>query len=271
MRHPLHTPIGRFGIETFQDDVDGCVATMPVANLVNPLTGSPSLGPLAVLVDHVAGLVNHRRRTADIWAVSSELALETSPEAAEILAAHPDVPVLGRSTPVGTRTTTALGECRLTVADVLIGTGTVRSFFIAAPAGSDDFPDEPPEDEDASRPVVGLAALMNVGPAEYDGDAVVLPQLPDPVLNNTMGVVHGGIASTGLEVVASAAVNAGRSEGLVTASLRVNFVRPFLAGAQSRYLGTPLRVGRSSGIADAQAIGDDGKVAITARLTAYRC
>jgi len=50
---------------------------------------------------------------------------------------------------------------------------------------------------------------------------------------------------------------------LVTASLRVNFLRQFFAGtgdgAQSRYVGTPLRVGA------------DGKVAIIARLTAYRC
>lgn len=251
------------------DDVDGCVATMPVAHLVNPITGAPSVGPLAVLVDHVAGLVNHRRRTADIWAVSSELALETSPEAVDVIAAHPDVPVLGRARPVGSRTTTALGECELTVADVVVGRGTVRSFFVAAPAaGSDDFPAEPP---DSVSPPVGLAELMNAGTADDDdGGTVTLAQLPDPVLNNTMGVVHGGIASTGLEVVASAAVNAGRSDPLVTASLRVNFIRPFLAGAESRYVGTPLRVGRSSGIADAQAIGADGKVAITARLTAYR-
>jgi hypothetical protein len=31
-----------------------------------------------------------------------------------------------------------------------------------------------------------------------------------------------------------------------------------------------LRVGRRSAVGDAQAIGDDGKVAITARVTAYR-
>lgn len=269
MRHPLHTPIGRFGIETFYDDVDGCEATMPVAGLVNPITGAPSLGPLAVLVDHVAGLVNHRRRTPDIWAVSSELAVEASPDAAVVIAAHRNVPVSGRSRPVGTRTTTALGECTLTVAGIPIGTGTVRSFFVAAPAaGSDDFPEEPAS---GVRPVAGLAALMNTGTAVQADGAVTLPQLQDPVLNNTMGVVHGGIASTGLEVVASAAVNAGRDDPLVTASLRVNFVRPFLSGDQSRYVGTPLRVGRSSGIADAQAIGADGVVAITARLTAYRC
>lgn len=268
MRHPLHTPIGRFGIDTTYDDVDGCVATMPVAGLLNPITGAPSLGPLAVLVDHVAGLVNHRRRTADIWAVSSELALETSPEALAVIAAHPGEPVLGRSRPVGSRTTTALGGCELTVAGAVIGTGTVRSFFVAAPAaGSDEFPEEPAEEV---NPIVGLAALMNVGTAEHEGTTVTLPQLSDPVLNNTMGVVHGGIASAGLEVVASAAVNAGRSDPLGTASLRVNFVRPFFSSAQSRYVGTPLRVGRSSGIADATAIGADGKVAITARLTAYR-
>jgi uncharacterized protein (TIGR00369 family) len=101
--------------------------------------------------------------------------------------------------------------------------------------------------------------------------AVTPTQLQDPVLDNTMGVVDGGIASTGLAVVASAAVNAGREDRLVTASLRVNFVRPFLSGDQSRYVGTPLRVGRSSGIADAQAIGADRRVASTARMTAYRC
>jgi acyl-coenzyme A thioesterase PaaI-like protein len=56
---------------------------------------------------------------------------------------------------------------------------------------------------------------------------------------------------------------------LRTASLRVNFLRPFFAGAESRYEGTRLRVGRSTAVGDARALGDDGKVAITARVTAY--
>jgi len=51
----------------------------------------------------------------------------------------------------------------------------------------------------------------------------------------------------------------------------VNFLRQFFAGAESRYVGTPLRIGRRSAVADARAIGSDGKVAIIARLTAYRC
>ena len=43
----------------------------------------------------------------------------------------------------------------------------------------------------------------------------------------------------------------------------------FRSGPESRYVGTPLRVGRSSGVGEAQAIGGDGEVAIIARLTAY--
>ncbi|WP_459953169.1 PaaI family thioesterase [Mycobacterium avium] len=79
------------------------------------------------------------------------------------------------------------------------------------------------------------------------------------------------MAAAGLELAASAAVNRDQTEDLLqTGSLRVNFLRPFFAGGESRYEGTPLRVGRNTGVGDAQAVGDDGKVAITARATAYR-
>ena len=86
------------------------------------------------------------------------------------------------------------------------------------------------------------------------------------------GAGAGGVASAGLELVASAAVNNGAVSGgfLRTASVRVNFMRPFFAGARSRYVGTPLRVGRNTAIGDAHAIDDNGKVALTARVTAYR-
>ena len=99
----------------------------------------------------------------------------------------------------------------------------------------------------------------------------MLAQRVDHNLNNDIDIVHGGVAAAGLELAASAAVNQDRTDDLLqTASLRVNFLRPFFAGSKSRYEGTPLRVGRKTAVGDAQAIGDDGKVAITARVTAYR-
>ncbi|MBW8710401.1 MAG: hypothetical protein JF631_04805 [Mycobacterium sp.] len=66
------------------------------------------------------------------------------------------------------------------------------------------------------------------------------------------------------------AVNEGRhDQPSNTASLRLNFLREFRSGPESRYVGTALRVGRGSGVAEAQAVGDDGKAAIIARITAY--
>jgi uncharacterized protein (TIGR00369 family) len=113
---------------------------------------------------------------------------------------------------------------------------------------------------------------MSVTVCDDDNGATVLAQCVDPILNNSLGIVNGGVASAGLELVASAAVNNGAVTGgfLRTASVRVNFMRPFFAGERSRYVGTPLRVGRSTAIGDAQAVDDSGKVALTARLTAYR-
>lgn len=65
MSHPLNTPLGRFGIVTSEDAPHACVASIPVGGMVNPLMGTPTIAPLAMLVDHVCGLVNHRRRAAD--------------------------------------------------------------------------------------------------------------------------------------------------------------------------------------------------------------
>ena len=265
MRHPLNTPIGRFGIDTLADGPTHCLATMPVAGLVNPITGAPSLGPLAVLVDHVGGLVNHYRRGDREWTVSSELALELSPTCGAVIADHPGVPVRATGRPVGAKTATALADCDLTVGDDIVGTGTVRSFYVEAPG---EFAPSPDRADDMEQKI-GLAAMMASGEPRRDGESHVLPQRSDRVLNNSTDVVHGGIASTGLETVASAALNAGRDDPLVTASLLVNFLRPVLAGSESRYVGTALRIGRRSGVAEAQAIGADGRVALIARLTAY--
>jgi acyl-coenzyme A thioesterase PaaI-like protein len=86
--------------------------------------------------------------------------------------------------------------------------------------------------------------------------------------------VHGGVSSAGLELVGAAAFNHGQQTPFRTASLRVNFLRPYVAGAppgaESVYEATALRIGRTSAIADAAAIGPDGRPAVIARVTGYR-
>lgn len=267
MSHPLNTPLGRFGIVTPEDGPHGCMASIPVGGMVNPLTGAPSIAPLAMLVDHVGGLVNHHRRAEGEWTVSSELSLEVDPTAPDIIAAAPDTPVVATARPFGAKTHVALALAELTHRDAILATATVRSFYIHAPGDLAPFPDGPT----GPPPPGTLCERMAVRVAESGGAGQVLLQDEDPVLNNSLQIVHGGVSAMALELVGSAAVNAAREEQqLRTASLRVNFLRQFRSGSESRYVGTALRVGRSTGVAEAQAIGPGGEVAILARLTAYR-
>ncbi|WP_102143240.1 PaaI family thioesterase [Mycobacterium hubeiense] len=270
VQHDIETPAAvqiRFGIEFVAASLADAtvVMSMPISGLRNPVTGAPAVGPLAILVDAAAGVVNHYRRQTDRWTVSSELSLEVSADVTDAMEAGAP-PVVATARAVGSVGNAPLSICTLTCGDTEIGTGTVRSAFVPADGVTAK---QPPRTSLVEAPT--LADLMAVQIDTGEDGAVVLRQHPDPDLNNDIGIIHGGMASAGLELAASAVLNSDRSVAhLHTASLRVNFLRPFFAGGSSHYVAAPVRVGRSSGVADAQAIGDDGRVALTARVTAYR-
>jgi uncharacterized protein (TIGR00369 family) len=275
VQHDIETPAAiqiRFGIEFLAASLTDATVmmSMPMSGLRNPFTGAPTVGPLAILVDAAAGMVNHYRRRTDRWTVSSELSLDVSANGIEAMDDGAP-PVVASASAVGSVGMTPLSICTLTCGDTVIGTGTVRSVFIPADGVTAK---RPPQTVLGEAPTLADLMAVQIQPGQ-DGstmlDSRVLNQHADPDLNNDIGIVHGGMAAAGLELAASAAINSDRCAGLFhTASLRVNFVRPFFAGSSSRYVGTALRVGRTTGVADAQAIGDDGKVALTARVTAYR-
>ncbi len=267
--HDLETPDtvwDRFGILIAHADPAAATAvmTMPIAAMTNPFTGAPTLGPLAILVDAAAGIVNHFRRRPDRWTVSSELSLELSPDA-EVDDADPNLVVTATARALGPIGATALGVCTLTCGDAVVGAGAVRSCFISADRVLTDCP----EDGLVRSGETTLAELMGVHIGPVGPCRRVLMQGVDPALHNGIGVMHGGVAGAGLELAASAVINTGGA-ALRTASLRVNFLRPFHAGDRSRYEATALRIGRTTAVADAQAVGRDGRAAIVARVTAYR-
>jgi uncharacterized protein (TIGR00369 family) len=282
VQHDIETPAAiqiRFGIEFLAASLTDAtvVMSMPMSGLRNPFTGAPTVGPLAILVDAAAGMVNHYRRRTDRWTVSSELSFDVSANGIEAVADGAP-PVVASASAVGSVGATPLSICTLTCGDTVIGTGTVRSVFIPADGVTAKRPPqtvlgEAPTLADlmAVQSQMAVQSLMAVQSQTGHDGSTVLSQHADPDLNNDIGIVHGGMAAAGLELAASAAINSDGAVGLFqTASLRVNFVRPFIAGDRSRYVATALRVGRTTAVADAQAIGDDGKVALTARVTAYR-
>lgn len=263
----------RFDITTLEQDMDGfvVVAQMPTAGMRNPFTGQPTVAALAVLVDDVAGRVNYYRRGEGQWTVSSELSMEMSPGAVDSLMRGPEDPVIASARPLGPAGATWLSVCTLSHRGRVIGGGTVRTVPL------DGGPDEPVRRGDDPLIRTGdttLAELMAVEALPADGDTHRLRQHPDPMVNNLLGIVHGGVSSAGLELVAAAAFNHGQQSPFRTASLRVNFLRPYVAGsppgAESVYEASALRIGRTSAIADAAAIGPDGRPAVIARVTGYR-
>lgn len=258
----------RFGIETLDVDERKGTTTMsmPIAHLLNPFTGEATFAPLAIMVDDACGMGSLHRRGPDEWPVTSELTFEMSHDAASIIASGPSAPVVATAQVLGRKGTTVLTQCSLTHGDQAIGCGTMRSFFIPAPA---EMP-APLVDHLQATTKTTLTELMAAQPMPITDDVRRLAQSPDPILGNAVGTVHGGVATMGLELVASAAMNAGRADTpLRTSSVRVNFLRPFIASGTAHYAGTAVRVGRQSGVADASAISGDGKVCLIARATAY--
>ena len=263
---PMHV-LRRFGIEMLDADVGSETAemSMSLAGMRNPFTDQPTVGPLGVLVDAVSGFVNHFRHNHGEWTVSTELALELSPDGSDRATADGASPVVALGRLLGPRGSTSLSFCTLTCDDVVIGGGTVRSFFVTPDKVVLDEPDETLR----RTPTTMLSDLMAVETAVASDGVRVLRQKRDPFLNNAVGVVNGGVASAGLELAASAVLNSDVPP-MRTASVRVNFLRPFFAGEHSRYEASPVRIGRATAVADAHAVAEDGRTAITARITAYR-
>lgn len=259
----------RFAITTLDQSLEDCTVTasMPVAGMTNPFTGLPSIAGLAILVDDVAGRVNYYRHGSAT--VSSELTVELSPGALDSLAALPAEPVLASARPLGPAGSPLLSMCTLRHGGTVIGQGTVHTMGLPGGGELSEAPHRGP-DPLAGRDGTDIADLMSATPLVGPDGRLLLRQHPDPMVNNMIGIVHGGVSSAGLELVAAAAVNRGQDRPFRTSSIRVNFLRPFLAGAQSGYEARVLRIGRASAVADAQAVGDDGRPAVIARITAYR-
>src|SRR3954468_19675358 len=82
--------------------------------MINPLTGTATVAALAMLSDHVGGLINHHRRGPGEWTVSSELSLQLAPNALAQIATAPAVPVSATGRPFGRKGASALSLCEFT-------------------------------------------------------------------------------------------------------------------------------------------------------------
>ncbi|QRY42728.1 PaaI family thioesterase [Mycolicibacterium boenickei] len=257
----------RFGIQILSyDEEDANVRMrMPITALRNPFTGRVTIGPLPLLVDDSGSTVAYARRGRG-WPVTSELTLQLCHDAAETIECSAGSYLTSHAHPIYATEQGALAACTLMVEDKVIGTATVRTVFVAGGLPKYERPAETlPKSADLT-----LAELLAVSPSGDQAGYHVMAQHPDPMIFNASENVHGGIAATGMEMVGSAAIWEKVGDDFWSGSLQVNFLRPFVAGTSSHYAGSVAHAGSTVAVADAEAIGENGKLAATARLTAYR-
>jgi len=222
----------------------------------------PMVGTVAVLGDVVGGLVNHIARPADTWTVTSELSMDIG----GVVAAGDEV--VGSTELLTADAGGALSLTRFRVGERCVGVATVRSFFLPAASVAIDYdarPERAPVPEATSTEE--LLAIQRVAGAK-DGEVVLAAQ-PDSVVGNAMGFVHGGVVAAAIECAALGALEAGGAAPMSVGSIRVNYLRPFIAGDGACYRARAERIGRSVASVVANAVGADGAIAASARVTAY--
>ena len=269
-RYDVDAPDGvrvRFSMRTLEraPGADSVAMAMPVAAMVNPMTHRPTLAPLSILVDTACSTAIFAHR-GERWPVTAELALDFNPEyMSGSLLAYDAATAIARAKLTGSTPSRALAECTVTIGDQVCAVATLAVAFIRADGVVSQRLDETLD----GACVADLGSLMAVEPGVVTDATAAMAQRPDPMLLNATRHIHGGVSATGLELVSHAAISAGGGH-YSTGSVRVNFLRPFIAGPGSRYEATAVRTGATMAIADATAVGDDGKVAALARVTAYR-
>jgi len=108
-----------------------------------------------------------------------------------------------------------------------------------------------------------MAVLMGIQLEEVEAGRVVVMARPGEQHYNTIGLVHGGFASTLLDSTLGCAVHSVLPPecGYGTTDLHVTFVRPLSSGTrQVRCEGKVLHHGKRLATAEGRVIGLDGKL-----------
>ena len=244
-------PEALFRVGRVYVDGDRVRGSMPVGPWLGAADGLTAAGSLGVLVDNVLGYAIIGSRPPDHWSVSTEITLDVVDDlAAATGRLHAEATTVHADGLGGFAVGRVYDE-----AGTLVASCTQRGRFVHADRATVESPvvlDEIDEADD-------LAGLL-----ELDGHLLaVTPRLQNPMRN-----LHGGIAITVSDLVASAALAATDGPPLVTASIHMAFLRPTPGGTEAAYTAQVLHRGRTSALVD--VVGTvASRVCTTARVAAH--
>lgn len=120
------------------------------------------------------------------------------------------------------------------------------------------------------NPSAGIVELVNMSIDRIERGVVEFTIRPDETMTNPIGTVHGGIASTLLDSVASCAVHSVLEPGqrYATTQLNIHLTRAIRAdGTPIRGVGEVVHLGRTGATASGTLTDPDGRVVAHGSVT----
>lgn len=252
----------------------GTAAVVTGSMLTGPwLTGPAGIAPggtLGVLIDGISACAAILGLPGASWSVSAEISLDMCgpmPGAGRLLTA--EARWFSADKTGGLAAGTVTGEQGQPVALFRQHTRWVGlpPSFAETQAGGQEFvpPGQVPAVIDGPGVPADLTELLGARIQAADGGATVdFPVTGD--LANPLGNAHGGVIFAAVDLAAQAAsLSVGGPAR--TASVRVNYTRPVLAGTTARVEARVAHRGRSLGVVHVTALNEQGKPAVIATVT----
>lgn len=219
---------------------------------------------LGILVDDVLGFTLWDRRGERTGLVTADLSVDFITPTGWI---GPELHADGRVVTVTEDGGVSATEIR-DADGALIATGTLWGNFVDGGADRSTGIVRPLATADAI-PDPLASPLTRIGGRFEGGDRTRLVVPPNAALANKLGVIHGGIQASAIDLVGNAAVSTPDAP-MHTASMRINYFRPASVDHDLVFTAEVIRAGRSVAVTRVTSTGGDGRVCAVATVTCRR-
>ncbi|MDH6281269.1 PaaI family thioesterase [Prescottella agglutinans] len=230
---------------------------------LDPRVASPT-ATLGLLVDDILGFTLWDRRGERTGLVTADLSVDFITPTGWV---GPELHADGRVVTVTEDGGVSATEIRDSDG-TLIATGTAWGNFVDAGADRSTAVARPPVTA-GTVPAPSASPLVRIGGRFEGGDGTRLIVPPNAALANKLGVMHGGIQASAIDLVGNAAVSTPDAP-MHTASLRINYFRPAPVDSDVVFAAEVIRAGRSVAVARVTSTGCDGRVCAVATVTCRR-
>lgn len=262
---PLSAPEVLFGVEKANAGVGRSVEQeMKTSEWMLADDGSVCISALCVLADSSFGNAIVVGRPHEYWPVTADLSLDVADNFPQ-----DNSRLFGESWPIRTNIAGGLAQGRIVDAKgQLVAVGTTRLRYIPFPRDFDHHDrfgsmshGVPSPDWASTAEALGISS-------DIVGGQLSIYMPCKPVLLNSVGVVHGGVLLSAIEIAGRSSLQLQCPE-LRTSSLRVSYVRPTSGEGTAVFTSAVQHCGQRFGVAHVIGYDNSGRTCTVATVTCH--